>query len=266
MRANLTLHCGAATVEREQVGLVATPDNTDTWFPIPHLDFVNRVETALSAAKMRITGEAHSLTKDGNRYFGLFEIANEKTGAEDYSYVLGVRNSHDKSFPAGLVVGASVFVCDNLSFSGEIKIARKHTRFIHDDLPRLTCNAIGLLSEKWTLQGDRIAKYKETELGDKEAHDFIIRAVDAGAATVQMIPGILKEWRKPSHPEFAPRNAWSLFNGFTERAKESSLAMLPQRTISLHGLMDSQCGFNYNAGSDLVTVGTQDAEVTLARN
>jgi hypothetical protein len=28
-----------------------------------------------------------------------------------------------------------VFVCDNLAFSGEIKIARKHTRFIVRDLP-----------------------------------------------------------------------------------------------------------------------------------
>ena len=43
------------------------------------------------------------------------------------AFVVGVRNSHDKSFPAGLVIGASIFVCDNLSFSGEVKLARKHT-------------------------------------------------------------------------------------------------------------------------------------------
>jgi hypothetical protein len=33
--------------------------------------------------------------------------------------VLGLRNSHDKRFPAGLVGGSAVFVCDNLAFSGE---------------------------------------------------------------------------------------------------------------------------------------------------
>ena len=59
--------------------------------------------------------------------FGLLEVANCQQ-TEDYAYVLGLRNSHDKRFPAGLAVGASVFVCDNLSFSGEIKIGRKHTR------------------------------------------------------------------------------------------------------------------------------------------
>lgn len=44
--------------------------------------------------------------------------------------VLGLRNSPDKMFPAGIVAGASVFVCDNLSFSGVINLARKHPRFI----------------------------------------------------------------------------------------------------------------------------------------
>ena len=64
---------------------------------------------------------------------------------EDYCWVLGLRNSHDKTFPTGIVAGASVFVCDNLSFSGEVKFARKHTRFIMRDLPMLTGRAVGLL-------------------------------------------------------------------------------------------------------------------------
>ncbi|MGV3661435.1 MAG: hypothetical protein ACO1TE_14700 [Prosthecobacter sp.] len=40
--------------------------------------------------------------------------------------------NHDKTFPAGIVFG-----CDNLSFSGEIKFARNHSRFIVRDLPQL---------------------------------------------------------------------------------------------------------------------------------
>ena len=37
----------------------------------------------------------------------------------DYSLVLGLRNSHDKTFPASLALGSQVLVCDNLSFFGE---------------------------------------------------------------------------------------------------------------------------------------------------
>ena len=264
--ANLILHCGANKVERQQVQDTLTPANTETWYPIPHINFITGVETALTAANMRVVEQAHSLTKEGNRYFGLFQVSNCQSTGDDYSYVLGMRNSHDKSFPAGLVVGSQVFVCDNLAFSGEIKIARKHTRFIMDDLPKLTANAVGMLAEKWTLMGDRIAKYKTTEISDRDAHDFVVRSLDVGATTLQQVPAIIKEWRTPRHPEFAAdKTAWRLFNAFTEIGKETSLAMLPKRTISLHGLMDAQVGFSYRGEKDL-TAGTTDAEAAVALN
>jgi len=47
--------------------------------------------------------------------------------ATDYGCVLGLRTSYDKSFANGVCIGASVFVCDNLSFQGEVKFERKHT-------------------------------------------------------------------------------------------------------------------------------------------
>ena len=105
------------------------------------------------------------------------EVANCQE-TQDYAYVLGLRNSHDKRFPAGLAVGASVFVCDNLSFSGEIKIARKHTRHIVRDLPELVSGAVGQLAERWHEQARRIDAYRSHEIGDKQAHDLIVRALD----------------------------------------------------------------------------------------
>jgi hypothetical protein len=74
---------------------------------------------------------------------------------------------------------------------------------------------------------------------DKSAHDLIVRAVDLGGATNRMIPGVLKEWREPSHQEFSDRTAWSLFNAFTEVLK-GNLPDLPKRTEVLHGLFDQQ--------------------------
>jgi len=261
--ANLVLHCGASKVDREVIEVTPTPEHTDTWYPIPHINLIRQVESALTATNMHVVEQAHSLTKEGNRYFGLFQITNCQSTGEDYSYVLGLRNSHDKSFPAGMVVGSSVFVCDNLSFSGEIRIARKHTRYIEQDLPRLTGNAVGLLAEKWTMMTDRIQRYKTTEMTDRDAHDFLIRSVDVGAATLQQVPSILKEWREPRHPEFAEnKTAWRLFNAFTEVGKQTSLSMLPKRTINLHGLMDSQVGF-VTRGAGSVTDGTTDAEAVI---
>src|SRR5207253_2157085 len=154
---------------------VKTPRGTETWTPIPHHQLIERVRSTLASTKLSIGTQAHSLTHDGARYFGLMEIQSRKSSA-DYCWVLGLRNSHDKRFPAGIVAGASVFVCDNLSFSGEVKFARKHTVHINRDLPQLVERAIGLLLAKWHDQDKRIDAYRESEIDDGEAHDLIIRA------------------------------------------------------------------------------------------
>lgn len=60
---------------------------------------------------------------------------NESAIAKSYRYVLGVRNSNNMRFPAGLVIGIAPFVCDNLLFSGEVTVARRHTKNILTDLP-----------------------------------------------------------------------------------------------------------------------------------
>jgi hypothetical protein len=169
------------------------------------------------------------------------EIHARKT-SPDYCWVLGLRNSHDKTFPAGIVAGASVFVCDNLSFGGEIRFARKHTVHINRDLPQLVTRAIGLLGEKWHEQDRRIAAYKGHDLTDEAAHDLVIRSVDVGVCANSYIPDVLQEWRQPKHEAFAPRHLWSLFNAFTETLKQASLAELPKRTVALHGLLDSFVG------------------------
>ena len=183
---NLMLHCGASKIERGALATIATPQPTESWFPIPHTVLIERVEQTLAATQMRVVNEAHGLSAEGLRYFGLLEVANCQQ-TEDYAYVLGLRNSHDKRFPAGLAVGASVFVCDNLSFSGEIKIGRKHTRHLDRDLPRMVSSAVGQLADRWHEQSRRIAAYRSHEIGDKQVHDLILRALDARAITLTQI-------------------------------------------------------------------------------
>jgi hypothetical protein len=165
---------------------------------------------------------------------------------EDFAYVVGLRNSHDKSYPAGLVVGSRVLVCDNLAFSGEIQISRKHTTNILRDLQALTCKAVGFLAARWMDQERRIDGYKHYEVNDAGAHDLIIRALDARVVTTTQVPRVLKEWREVRHPEFfgpyVERSAWTLFNAFTEVLKECSPFALPTRTQALHGLFDHQTG------------------------
>ena len=240
---NLILHCGANLVKRREVEAVTTPRSTATWNPIPHVQLIRTVEQTLAATKLTVGTFAHSLSHGGNRYFGLMEIQNGEN-ADDYCLVLGLRNSHDKRFPAGVVAGASVFVCDNLSFSGEVKLARKHTKFIGRDLPTLVEHGINRMIGKWRDQRTRFSAYKEKRVNDPTVHDLVIRAVDAGVCSNRLIPDVLHQWRRPEHEQFQPRNVWSLFNAFTAALKDGSLPELPNRTTTLHGLLDSYVGLN----------------------
>jgi hypothetical protein len=255
-RANLVLHCGAQSVEREQVTATPTPARTASWVPIAHGTLLERVQASLVGNGLHVVGEAHGLAHAGQRYFGLLQVANG-SNPEDFGLVVGVRNAHDKSFPAALVLGASVFVCDNLSFSGEIKLARKHTTYIERDLPQLVDRAIGSLGGLRRSQEQRFAAYKATDLGDGQAHDLLVRAVDGQVLPVTRLPDVLKEWRAPRHPEFRQgHTAWRLFNAFTETLKGQP-DRLPKRTQALHGLLDATCGLSLLAKA-------QGAEVTAA--
>lgn len=254
---NLILHCGAARADRQQVFTSATPGRTDTWVPIGHGRLLERVQASLAGHGLHVVTEAHGLTRDGQRYFGLLHVANGDN-PDDFGLVVGVRNSHDKTFPASLVLGASVFVCDNLSFSGEVKLARKHTAHIERDLPQLVDRAIGMLTDLRRTQGQRFAAYKQHELTDNQAHDLMIRALDAQVVPVTKLPDVLREWRQPRHPEFRVGfTAWRLFNSFTEILK-GQLDALPKRTQALHGLLDGECGLALPANKTLL------AEVQIA--
>lgn len=236
-KANLMLHCGAHAVTRDDLAAVATPGATRSWQPIAHTKLLATVEQQLTESKLQVIEQAHGVTKNGARYFGLLQVAATDSVDGEAALIVGIRNSHDKAFPAGLCAGNQVFVCDNLAFSGEIKVARKHTSFILHDLPTLIHNAIHALTGVWSRQEERIAKYKTINIADSSVHDLTIRALDANVFCGERIKPILQEWREPTHEAFKPRNLWSFFNAVTGHL-HGNLQLLPKRTQALYGVCD----------------------------
>ncbi len=243
----MLLHCGAELVSRGELWTVPTPDRTRSWYPLAHSAVVTEVEEQLESCGFSITDQAHALSHDGARYFGVMTITIPERSITDYSWTVGIRNSHDKTFPAGLVAGHKVFCCDNLAFSGLVSISRKHTRWAERDLHQLTARAVGQLGDKLIQLDHRIERYKEVELDDARAHDIVIRSLDAGVVTTTQVPDVLHEWREPSHSAFLDRNAWSLFNAFTETHKRVNPHTAIRRGEALHGLFDvATCALGRN--------------------
>ena len=191
----MLLHCGAELVSRNKLWEVPTLGNTETWYPLAHSKVLNEVHDQLVSCEFIVTEEAHALSHDGQRYFGVLNIRLPGRGIFEWSWAVGVRNSHDKTFSAGLVAGTKVFCCDNLAFSSEVQISRKHTRFAERDLRHLPARAVGQLGSRLRNLDDRILTYNETRIDDQRAHDIVIRALDAGAITTTQVPEVLGEWR-----------------------------------------------------------------------
>ncbi len=223
--------------------------------PIPHFALIERLREIVGNAGLTITQEAHALARNGLRYFGLFQVAGIPNFSQESNIgtVIGLRNSHDKSFPAGINAGSAPFVCDNLAFHNEIKIARRHTKFILRDLPTLLSGAFGKLLNTWGNNAKRIEAYQACALKDIEAHDLIAKAYRCGAVSKTALADVLDH--NPEHEEWSEhKNLWGLHNSFTNVMRGNVLA-LPKRSDALHGLLDPL------AGVSLARV--EDAEATV---
>ena len=228
--------------------------------PIAHHELVERTRGFLGDNGFTIQDEVHSLARENNHYFGLFAVDHPNRAESDRGCVIGLRNSHDKTFPAGLCAGDAPFVCDNLIFTNTIKLARRHTRHILDDLNQTINRAIGKLFGFWHGQDQRIEAYQNFELGNALANDLVIRACKAGAIPKSKIMDVVNQWESSDHVEFRDRNLNSLYNAFTEVYK-GNLVALPARSDALHSVLDSQVDFNMENHFDLDDVDVVDEVV-----
>lgn len=223
----------------------ANGERNVSYQPIAHHELIERTKGFLGDNGFTIQDEVHSLARDNNHYFGLFSVDHPNRAESDRGCVVGLRNSHDKTFPAGLCAGDAPFVCDNLIFTNTIKLARRHTRNILQDLDFTINRALGKLFGFWHGQDNRIEAYKNFELTNSHANDLIIRACKAGALPKSKIMDVVNQWESSDHPEFWDRNVNSLYNAFTEIYK-GNLVQLPNRSDALHSVFDSEVSFDIN--------------------
>lgn len=238
---NLMLHCGATEVARTDLNLIELPEKTRTYCPIGHNDFVDLVEDKLADVGFRFGVQAHSMTKQGQRYFGLVQLLSGQEN-DQHAMVVGIRNSIDKSFPAAIAFGSQVFVCDNLAFSGEIKVTRKHTTHIMRDLPHLVGAAVSNTQMMKENQELRFEHYQNSKIDNRTASHLIIEMLRHGAINTSRVQGIVNQWDEPAH-DFGGRTVWRLFNAVTEVLKEAPLHDVPPRTILLQSVLDRASKF-----------------------
>jgi hypothetical protein len=233
---SLMLHAGAKPVSYDDLRAVPIPAATDTHIPVPHHEIVELVRYTLGFYQHEIADETFGVTEDGSRFFGLMTL---RSPYGDYGDVVGLRNSHDKSFPIGIAFGSRVFVCDNLAFIGEHVIRRKHTIKAKRELPGLVTEIVAPLQDQRIMQNQKLLTYQQTPLSDMAADHAIMTMYKQDVIGVQRIADVVKAYDEPPH-DWGDKTAWRLFNAATF-ALAGKVAERPDLTKRLHHVIDGTC-------------------------
>ena len=233
----LCLHAGAENIDYDGLRQLETPQGTATHVPIPHFRVVDLIKTTLGMFGHQVTEEHYGVTEDGGRFFGLISLRSAYTGYED---TVGLRNSHDKSFPVGIGFGSRVFVCDNMAFMADHVIKRKHTANLKRELPGIVGELIEPLAIHRERQAKTIGHYKTSMLTDQLADHAILQLYREGVLNIQRVPEVLKEWHEPTYPDLEEPSAWRLFNAVTHTLRGRVMDN-PQATPKLHQVIDGVC-------------------------
>jgi hypothetical protein len=233
---SLIIHAGASPVGYEDLRNVKTPEGTETHVPVPHHEIVELIRYTLGFYGHEIAQEDHAVTPDGARYFGLLSL---RSPYGDYTDTVGLRNSHDKSFPIGIAFGSRVFVCDNLAFIGDHVIRRKHTVKAKRELPGLVTEIVQPLQAQRIAQNQKLLAYQGTPVNDTMADHAIMSMYREGIIGVQRIADVLEQWERPQH-DWGGKTAWRLFNAAT-LTLAGRVAEKPDITKQLHQVIDSVC-------------------------
>ncbi len=221
----LMLHCGAKSATWDEVCNAPMPERTSTYSPLPYKDMVeitrdrNLKEFGIDYDDQEWSFGLHERNNGGSRFFAVCRLTLDEG---DWGLAQGLRGSTDKSISNGFASGASVFVCDNLCFSGASEtVTRKHTGDAYNDFRKMLFTGIADAAMHFADIGQDLKALQEVSCEKDRGYELIGRALGNNVLATQEGSEAIRQWKNPDHAEFADDNLYSLYNAFTESAKKT---------------------------------------------
>lgn len=238
--ARLMTHLDGWEATRADLAAVSVPAASPSHCPVPYTRLVEELYIQLPRFGFTVAKERYALRgKDSQQMFGVLTCVNGHN-QPDYAMALGLRTSLDKSLAIGLAAGSNVFVCDNLAFNGEITLHRKSTPNVMRDLPDMIYSMLNKVQSVRDRTDAEILALKDCQLDARAADHLMVKAIRANVMPASRLPLLMEAWEHPTHPEFEPRTAWSLFNSFTEVHKLASPALQIEGSLRLSNLFRTE--------------------------
>ena len=239
-RKNMTLvgHTkGSRFITKDELSLLEVPAKTESYTPVPHNQLVETIEMI---SKDMLSGYSlvksqYLIAREGQRLFAVVVFGRE--GDSELGLTVGFRNSYDKSMAIGIAIGANVFVCDNLAFTGDITILKKHTLNVWKNLEDATISTLYRSQKTFNLMAEDFERMKAWPLSDEEAFRNVGLLYGKGLLTPRQLPVVKREWMQPSCPEFEERTMWSFYNACTEALKSCPPMVVMEKHVACHSLL-----------------------------
>ena len=216
------------------------PVKTRTYQPVKNEELVNMVHRISNEHGLTLKNEELGLSTKDMRMFGTYVIEGKDFFDGQIQMMLGIANSYDKSLSAKICWGQSIIVCSNLSFcaSGnegmKSVVGHKHTTdiFGEDGLNYRLNKSLELVDDFCRKQERLCEQLRDRSLTEDEAFGTVVRSAKRGAigktsvvdicdlySKQQDYPDTEQDYDENWHEEFKPRDAYSLFNCYTESNK-----------------------------------------------
>jgi hypothetical protein len=240
--ARLITHAGGYVADEAAVRAQRAPDATATWKPIGHGTLLDLIGEDLARRGLEVENKSFALANSGSQMFATYTLRSNTR--RDFALAMGIRNSTDKTLPAGVCAGSKVFVCDNLAFSAEVVFGRKHTKNIMDDLPGLVSDALNKFDLAYVKQDSLFEKWNNLTIDVPHATDLIVRMADEGHIPTHSIVRTRKEFISPRFNDFAGGTVWGLFNAATTILRHERKEINPFRNadqlLGIHKTLEAE--------------------------
>lgn len=215
----------AETVSREKLARIPiTPrgERSERWKGVQHGELANAVVAGATEFGLKVISESWTTAKAGAHLYGKLIVRSSILSLpKGLDAALGVRHANDGAYALQFIAGAEVLACSNgmVATIYTPGMSRRHTKGV------VLAETIKLGLQKF-VEGIKTVLAKEVKLlqgltlSDDRANRILIAAGRASLVPWSSVGKVEACWREPKHEDFKPRTAWSLFNAFTEIAKE----------------------------------------------
>lgn len=224
-------------LSREQLASIPVPVRgssvSDRWCGVQHGHLADTIIDRLVNRGYEVLSESWKCDKKMGAMFGSMDLTPPVDTnltldiGQDGNFCMGVRHDNYGAYALTFAVGATVTVCSNGVFNGEFTVKHRHT--VGLKLSSLIDEAIDQYAFEALKINAFVASMRSFPLHAVTADRIIMESLRRDIISTNHIRAIDESWRKPPHPEFEDRTLWSLYNAYTEVAKE--MKTTPQVTL-----------------------------------